>query len=93
MSAELPPLTPEGLAASDLMRDGAWRDPEGRNLIEVVVTELGEVEGARVWREAEALFLASPPAGHTPLPINTRTRDMSNRRELYAIKSNRRERP
>lgn len=52
----IPDLTPEGLAFSGLMEDGTWRDPEGRNLCQVVMTELGDVEGARVWREACDLF-------------------------------------
>lgn len=56
MSAELPPLTPEGLASSDLFADGSWRDGEGRSLLAIVLAELGAEAGYAVWRAAERLF-------------------------------------
>jgi hypothetical protein len=78
----LPPLTPEGIARSDAMADGRWRDAEGRNLIEAIVATLGNEAGGALWHQAVTLFegrTASSPARRSARP------------KLYLVPHNRKE--
>lgn len=81
MSA-LPPLTPEGIARSDAMADGRWRDDEGHNLIEAIVAALGEEAGGALWHRAVALFEGRAGSSRSPAR-------RSSRPKLYLVPHNR----
>jgi hypothetical protein len=54
----LPIGSAEELALSPEFANGEWRNEQGRTLPQAVIDVLGQQAGAKLWQEAERIFLA-----------------------------------
>lgn len=51
-AANLPDLTPRGLAMSEQFLDGSWRDEHGRLLFEAIANRIGSGAAIELWSAA-----------------------------------------